>query len=62
MVMLTNRETQVKLLKESGLSYNEIGSRLGIAIGTVKTHLQMIKLKEKSNATIKNNNTSTRSI
>ena len=36
---LTTRERQIAELQATGLSHKEIADRLGISLGTVKTHL-----------------------
>ncbi|MCB0795388.1 MAG: response regulator transcription factor [Flavobacteriales bacterium] len=39
---LSSRENEVLMLLADGLLYKEIGSRLGIAVGTVKQHIHRI--------------------
>ncbi|MBW4560063.1 MAG: helix-turn-helix transcriptional regulator [Mojavia pulchra JT2-VF2] len=43
---LTNRETEVWLLRRANLSYREIANRLYITINTVKKHLKNIHAKQ----------------
>ncbi|MBW4645851.1 MAG: helix-turn-helix transcriptional regulator [Goleter apudmare HA4340-LM2] len=45
---LTDRETQVWLLRRANYSYQEIATRLYITINTVKKHLQNIYAKQRS--------------
>jgi DNA-binding NarL/FixJ family response regulator len=44
-VFLTPREREVALLVERNLSNDEIARKLGITVGTVKTHVHKILLK-----------------
>jgi DNA-binding CsgD family transcriptional regulator len=51
---LTERETQVWLLRRSGYSYKEIAAELHIAEDTVKKHVKSIHAKRDSNEWLSN--------
>lgn len=50
MSLLSPRQREVVHLRSCGLSRKEIGSRLGISEGAVKTHLTLARLKIGENA------------
>lgn len=43
--MLTEREIIIFLLVDSGMSYRDLGSRLGISYGTIKNTYEDAKVK-----------------
>ena len=62
-LQLTKREQEVKRLYEQGqLSQKQIGILLGISFHTVRSHLTILRLKEKTLANQRTYSTATKNL